>query len=230
MEYTFDIDDDLQVGEDYESTSQPRPPLPGNYLFKPGKWDFRKTKSGELVLYRDNQGNPKYPVIGLATVDIVDPIDNARTVAVFADIASNPFERNGQMSSGAADLMRSMNAEATARNTSEVLSQVTEGLAAGQEFRARLDYTAYDKAYADQLLAEIDPNDRKAKNEAYRKAQIRGYKKIQQANVRAGKGELGIYKWVGPSGAVVDVRPALTVFYGAGDSVNLGPDKSLLTQ
>jgi hypothetical protein len=67
-------------------------------------------------------------------------------------------------------------------------------------------------------------------NEAYRKAKIRGYRKIQQANAAAGQGKLGIQKWVSPAGNTVAVRPVLTVFYPADEQVQLGPDKALLSK
>lgn len=226
-DYTFDINDDLQVDENYESRPSVKPPTPGNYVFKPAAWGFRKNSAGELVKYKDAQGNPKYPVISLQSVEIVDPIDNARKVVVFQDVPTNPFERDGKIASQAADLLKGFNAEAVARNTGEVIAQVTDALTAGAEFRARLDYRAYDKNYAAELVAALPPGaTSKQKNECYRKAEIRGFKRIKQANTQAGHGDLGIAKWMGPSGTIVDVQPYLSVIYAAGEQVQLGPDKN----
>lgn len=225
----FDINDNLEVNDDYKGQSaNAKPPLPGNYVFKVDKWQFAKNrKTGELVLYKDADGNPKYPVVQLTTAEITDPMEFGRKTVLFQDVSSYPFEREGKMVSRVADLLKSLNPSATATNTGDVLRQVSESLNAGTEFRAKLDYKAYDKAYAEALVAQLPPNHtRKQKNECYRKAEIRGFKKIAAANAKAGQPQLGITKWVGPSGAVVDVSPELVVFFGASENVTLGPDKA----
>lgn len=229
-QFDFQIDDNLDVTGDYQGSGggTPKPPLPGNYMFKPAKWQFRKTKDGQLLLYKDKQGNPRYPVISLTTVEITDPMDAARTVVLFQDVSSNPFEREGKMVSRVADLLKAINQEAVAANTGEVLQQLSDALNAGGEFRARLDYKAYDKSFAQEQVANLPSGHTKEqKNECYRKAEIRGYKKIRAANAANGRPELGISRWLGPSGMVVDVQPELTVFFGGGDSVTLGPNKDV---
>jgi hypothetical protein len=228
----FDIVDDLEVNEDYQELEVTfRPPTPGNYTFKPVSWEMKKDKAGNLVRYKDAQGNPKYPVFNLKMVEIVDPIDNSRQVGVFQDVPTNVFEREGHRVSQAADFLKSINGEAVAANTGEVISQISEALNAGMPFRARLDYTGYDKNYAAQLLSEAGGAQsltKKELNALYTKAKVRGYKNIRKQNTAAGQPTLPIYKWVGPSGDVIDVRPILTIFFSANDDVTLGPDKSLL--
>lgn len=226
-EFEFDIQDDLQVNEEYQAQSNTvRPPLPGNYSFRAEKWQFRTKKDGSPLLFKDSNGNPKYPVISLTTVEITDPMDNARKVVVFQDVPTNPFNRDGKPVSQAADLLRSVDAGIEAQNTGEVIRKVADALNAKQEFRARLDYKAYDKDYAAQMIAQLGSGaTAKEKGEAYRKAEIKGYKKIRTANAQAGRPELGIYKWVGPSGNVVDVQPTLTIYFPSTDNtVKLGPD------
>ncbi len=229
-DFDFDINDDLAVGEDYTG-QQPgnKPPLPGNYQFKPEKWNYKTGKDGKPVLYKDRNGNPTYPVLSLVMAEISDPMEYGRRVALFQDVASNPFDRNGQVASQAADLLKALDPSATASNTGEVLAKVADALNAGQPFKARLDYSAYDKAAAAANVALLGSNPTpKQKAEAYRKAEIRGWRNIKNSNVKAGKPELPITKWVGPSGTVVDVRPVLTVFYPGTEDVTLGPDKGVV--
>jgi hypothetical protein len=228
----FDIQDDLNLDPAaYPARDNtPRPPLPGNYIFKTAKWQYRSDKQGNMVLWKDGDGNPKYPVISLTTVEITDPFEFGRKVVLFQDIATAPFQREGKVASKAADLLQSFDANAVAGNTGEVLRQLTDLLNGGMEFASRLDYSGYDKVYAAQMVSEL-PADATArqKNEAYAKAKIQGYKKILSANAAAGRPELPAHKWVGPSGNVIDVQPVLTVFYASNDRpANLGPDKALI--
>lgn len=233
--FDFNIEDDLNVGDSYpEMDLTPKPPLPGNYVFKAAKWDFRRTPAGELVLWKNPGGDPTYPLIQLTTVEITDPFEYGRKATLFQDISTVPFQREeGRRASQAADLLRALKADATATNTGEVIRELTESLNGGMEFRARLDYTGYDKAFADAQIAAAGGKTALSKqqlNEIYNKAKIRGYKNILKANRDAGKEKLPLHKWVGPSGNVVECRPALTIFYPASEAetVHLGPDKAVL--
>lgn len=230
----FIIEDDLKVDENYKvADSGPRPPLPGTYAFTTSKWGFRKNADGELVLWKDSQGNPRYPVIGLTTLEIVDPFEFGRKVVVFQDVSTKPFEREGSMVSNAADLLRSFDAGVQAGNTSEVLAMLTDRLNDGQAvFKARLDYEAYDGEFAKAEIARaggkaaLSP---KELNAVYDRAKIRGAGRIAKSNAANNRGDLPIHKWLGPSGNIVDAKPRITVFIPANDtSVTLGPDKKYL--
>lgn len=233
----FDIQDDLQVNEtEYpEQQSGFRPPLPGNYeLSVPSEgWGMATQKNGDPVLYKDRKGNPKYPVINLKQVEITQPFEYGRKVGVFQNISSVPFEREeGKMASQVADMLRSFDAGATAGNTGEVLKQLIPQLDNQQaSFKARIDYEGYDKEFADaQFLAAggKDNVTQKEKYAIYARASIKGYRKIQQSNIRNGKGNLPLWKWQGPSGNIIEVKPRITTFFPSTEDVQLGPDKKAL--
>ncbi len=237
----FDIQDDLEVNpESYPDREiRMKLPLPGNYVVKPAAWGFRKKKgTDELVLYKDSNGNPKYPVISLQSVEITDPFEHGRKVVVFQDIQTKPFTREGKLASPVADVLRAFDAGLSTSGTGEVIREVTDRFQGQIEFRARIDYSAYDKQYAEKLIAAEGGADAlKARgkdgwnklNEIYGKsAAVRGWKEIAKQNKQRdpeGKLNLGFNRWLGPSGAVVDARPVITVFYKSDDSVQIGPDK-----
>lgn len=231
-EQTFEIADDLQVNPDNypQVETGPRPPLPGNYMVKVTKWDFKRDRNtGEMVLWKKD-GKPTYPVIVIQTVEITDPQDNARKVSgLFQDVPTFPFDRDGKQASQAGDLLVSIDAQATTSNSGELVAALTQHLNAGAEFRARIDYLGYDGATAKKNVAALGSGaTQKQINEAYSKAKIRGYRQVQKANAAAQKANLPLYKWAAPSGEVVELRPALTTFFPASeaDSVLLGPDRA----
>jgi hypothetical protein len=227
----FEIQDDMQLdSESPRVETGPKPPLPGNYLFKILKWQYRSNKDGTPLLYKNASGVPTYPVIGLTTAEITDPIDNARKVVLFQDVSSVPFDRAGKQASRAGDLLVAIDAAVTAGNTGEILRELASRLNAGLEFKARLDYEAYDKDAAATAVAKLGANPTKqAVNKAYQTAKVRGFRNILKSNNLAQQGGLPLHKWVGPSGNVVDVRPVLTVFYPSDinpKEVVLGADKN----
>lgn len=224
----FEINDDLPVDENYRDADlTPPPPPPGNYSMKVNKFGIKKDKAGNVVLWKDSSGNPTYPVLQLQSMEITDPIDNARRFVPFQDISTAPFDRDGQRASRLGDMLRSLNTEATARNTGEILRQVSDLLAAGMEFKGRLDYEAYDSAFANAQFEARGGKENLTKqeqNEIYTKAKIRGARNIRKANAQAGQPTLPPHKWVGPSGNVVVARPVVTAFYPQTEKVKLGPD------
>lgn len=232
-EMDFVIEDDLGVGEEYPTQDVgPKPPLPGNYRIKIDKWGVRRDKAGNVILWKDANGTPTYPIIGLTTAEIVEPIDNARKVVLFQDVPSSLFQRDGKTASRAGDLLAAFeNAPATS-NTGETLKALSEFLNGGMELTVRLDYQGYDKDAAAAFVKALPPGaTNREKNQAYDKAKIRGYKKIAAANAKAGKPQAQPHLWVGPSGNVIECRPELTIFYPAGTpNVVLGPDKAVVAQ
>ena len=222
----FQIQDDLNLAEMVHADTGPKPPLPGNYMFKPLKWQMRHDKAGKMILWNNGDGVPTYPILSLTTAEIVDPIDNARKVVLFQDIPTSPFQREGKTASRAADLLIAIDATAAATNSGEVIRLLSERLNGEIPFRARLDYEGYDKTAAAQFVSELGPSpDKKAKREAYDKAKIRGYKKIAASNQKNGQPTLPLHKWVGPSGNVIECSPVLTVFFPSDETVTLSADK-----
>ncbi len=225
----FQIEDDIAVDENYpEQDLTPAPPAPGSYTFKVGKWAPRTNKDGSPVLWKNAAGDPTYPLITIQSAEITDPQENARKFVPFQDISTVPFEREGKRVSKAADLLRSYDAGAQASNTGEILRALADKMNSGLEFRGRLDYTGYDATFANDQIAKAGGKsalDKKTLNEIYAKAKIRGARQIKKANTAAGKPNLPLHKWVGPSGNIIPVKAEIMTFYASTDeSVKLGAE------
>ena len=228
-DFDFDIQDDLQVSEEaYQDREfKGRPPLPGNYRVSfASKFDYRKNKAGEIVLWKNRNGDPTYPVVNLQMVEIMEPLEFGRKVAVFQDVPTAPFQREEKLVSEIGDLMRAIDANASISGTGAVLQRVQDAFNANEQILVRLDYKAYDKTAAADAVAKVDKNDRKAVNKAYRSAEVKGFKRIKQDNIKRGKPNLPITQWVGPSGNIVDVQPYISIYYPSNETVTLGPDKA----
>lgn len=225
----FDIQDDLQVDASYkEQQIGPAPPKPGTYLIQIDRWEMKRDKDGEPVLYKNKQGNPTYPVLQIRQFTIVEPAEAARKVVGFFDVSSVPFERDGVPASQAADLLRAIDASIEARNTGEVLSELTARLT-NARIMARVDVSAYDTAFVNAKFDSLGGRDtltREDANKVYSEGRIRGGAKILQANAGKGQTKLPFYKWFGPSGTVVDARPELGQFFASTQSVEPGVDKA----
>ena len=237
--FDFDIADDLQVSEDYQDVETgPRPPLPGNYGMSVTKWDFRKDKQGEIVKWKNSNGDPTYPVFNVMSIAISDPTENSRQVpGIFTDVSTYPFSRNGEKVSPAADLLRAFDVTVGASNTGEVIRYVSERMNSGEQFRGRIDYHSYDGEYAKRAIEAGGGKDalgKDAVNAIYKTAKIKGYRKIEAANkaaFAAGKQKtvLPITRWCGVDGTEnLEARPMLTTFIPSDEVTNLGPDKALL--
>lgn len=229
----FDIQDDMHVDpETYKDRKTgPIPPAPGNYVVKATNYGYKKDKAGNIVKWRDTNGDPTYPVIRINTVEITDPFEFGRKVTVFQDVPSYPMKREDTLVSQTADLLRAIDATVATGNTGETLKALTERLDGGLEFKARLDYVGYDGKYAAKLIAEAggkDALDKKALNKLYDQAKVKGYRNIQKDNAKRGKATLPAHMWAGPSGDVLEVSPTLTVFYPATETPRLGPDQTFV--
>ena len=235
MSNDFEIQDDLNVTEESYPQQETgfKPPLPGTYRIKPLTWEFAKTSSGDVVKWKNSQGVPTYPVINLNMIEITEPSEQARRAGIFQGVPTSVFQREEKSASRAADLLRAIDKTATATNTGEVIRELTERLSNQLEFVARLDYTAYDADYVKEQFAAQGGKENMTQtqiNQVYNRARIQGYRKIEQSNLKAGHGNLPRHKWVGPSGAVIDVKAALTVFYpqDSDSTPKLGPDSALV--
>jgi hypothetical protein len=227
----FDIQDNMAVDNTYQDQSlTPPPPKPGVYSFKVEKWQWRRDANGNLVMRKDSNGNPTYPVLGLTTVSITYPTENARKVVLFQDLSSKPFKREGAYVSQTSDLLRALDASITTPNTGEALAQLVQQLNGSHAFTARADYEAYDSAFVKQEFERLGGKDGLStdeQNKVYNSAKIRGASKILKSNAEKGKAELPAHRWVGPSGNVVDAKFVITTFIPSTTDVGeLGVDPS----
>lgn len=224
------IADDLEIDAQYpEQKVGNSVPLPGNYRARATKVDYKRNRTtGDVVLWKQ-----KYPVISLPVLEVTEPAEYARKVGVFHEVPTMPFERDGKNASPAADVLLAIDPDFVGGN---VLGSVMDRLNAGMEFNVRLDYSAYDTQYVKGEMAQYsretlgDTAYFKARDEVVKKGSIKGYKRIQQSNTKAGKTELGFKRWVGPTGNIVDVKPIVSAFYPGNQSVTFGPDPALISK
>lgn len=216
--------DDLDVSIDpdtYPDQASPAPPMAGTYNFRIKSLNIRKDKEGNIVL-KDEQ----YPTFVLEQVEIVEPEDLARTVALYQDISTKPFLRNGKPATIVGDLVRSLDQTASAAGLLEIDALLAQAVDQKTTFRARLDWECYDSAFAKAALeeaglggvryADMDEDEKKVANAIYKSAKLQGMKNFPK--LENGKHN---HLWVGPSGETIEARPVLRSFYPSQETVRL---------
>lgn len=209
--------DDLNVPVDpteYQDQASPAPIAPGTYRFTIVKVEPKTTKEGALVL-----DDGKYPVLKLAQVKVVEPVENARGVGLFQDIKTKPGTRKNSRGADVAfnqfyDFVRAFDAETTIEGF-EHAKQLFQGFVdSNGTFVAQLGWEAYDKEYVDQEFGKLNKNtydERKTvakdvANAIYNKAR----KKTKDFIVN-GKRQASIAG--GVEGSTLEARPVIQRFY-----------------
>lgn len=218
------ISDDLDVSinpDTYPDQQNPAPPAAGNYTFRIKKLSIRKDKDNNIVL-RDG----KWPVYVLEQVEIVEPESAKRLVMLYQDVSTKPFNRDGEMASAAADLVRAIDSTRPVQGLLGIDAVFAEALDQGTTFHAKLDWEAYDGDFAKQALeeaglggvkfAELDADDKKTASAIYAKARLKGMAKFPK---KADGTPSGV--WVGPSGESIEARPTLAKLYPSHNTVKL---------
>lgn len=210
------VNDDLNVPYDpteYADQANPAPPAPGVYRFTVVKAERKTTKEGKPVLTDD-----KYPVIVLAQVKIVEPVENERGVGVFQDIRTKPGIRKGRQGQDVAvndfyDLLRGFDATAgidSLEHAAQLFNQYVDG---GANFIGSLGWTAYDVDYVEEQFTKLNATTYEARkgiakdvaNAIYNKA-----RKNTKDFVVNGRRQASI---LGPSGGMLEARPKIQRFY-----------------
>lgn len=218
------IIDDLDVAidpETYPDQASPAPPAAGNYTFRIKSLSLRKDKDGNIVL-KDGQ----YPVYVLEQVEILEPVEFARTVAPYQDISTKPFDREGRKATMAGDLARSLDQGRAISGLLELNDTLEEAVANNTTFRAFLDWTAYDSAFvkgemekvglAGVPFANMGTQERETANKIYKAA-----RRDKMKNFSVLPSGRHSHMWVGPSGETVEARAKLTRFYKSLEPVRL---------
>ncbi len=219
-----EINDDLDVQidpETYQDQTSPAPPAAGNYRFRVKKITVRKDKEGNVVL-RDGQ----WPVYTLEQVEIVEPAELTRTVSLFQDMSTKPFDRSGVKVSQVGDFLRAVDQTRAVRGLTAMDEAVSEAAETGAIFSGYLDWNAYDSEFAkgaleaaglkDTKFADMDEAEKKLANEIYKKAKVKGMKKFPKLP----NGNPN-HVWVGPSGNSIEGRAEITRFYPSLEEVRL---------
>jgi len=202
---------DVQVTDDYVDQSNPPPPLAGNYRLRVLDGDLKKDReTGELI-----EQDGKYPIFELRTVEIVEPAALTRKVALFQDIRSKPFDRQGYPASLFGDLIRSLDETARFVGMKAGVKLLRELLGKDTSFKVQLDWEATDlELVKSRRESGVTDND-----ELYKDARVRGMKNFP----KLGNGKPN-HVWTNPvSGNKVEARATIKRFYPSSDTkVKLG--------
>lgn len=218
--------DDLNVpmsAEDYVDQANPAPAKPGNYRIVINKFAPRVDKAGALVLAED-----KYPTIVLEQAAIVEPVESARGIGIFADVRTKPFERKGAqgqavVASDLQDLLRAYD-ETVGFDGFEHMKQLLQSYLDGkQTFLCQITWTGYDKAFVDAEfealaqtgVAKADVS-KEIANAIYAKAR-KGLKDFVQNGVLSPT-------CVGPSGSLIEAKLKLNRYFPSGTEIGKGKD------
>ena len=205
---TFDLDtltDDLeelgiQTASEYVDPLPPRPPKSGLY----------RVRALDLDLDKDMDGNTKltdgrYPTLLLKKLEIVEPEkEQGRALYPFKRFSLKPIQSGPRAGASAAnDLLRAFDDTRTFTTGREALQIIGEMVDAGQTFRARLSWTAYDGDGAREEIASKggrDAIDQEDLREIYKRYTCRGERNFPQVDGKA------VPEWTSPTGNKCDAR------------------------
>lgn len=206
---TLDVTD-VQVTDDYQDSSNPPPPAAGNYRLRLLNGEFRKDDNGQKKLT-----DGKYPTFVLEKVEIIEPVEAARQVALYADVRSKPFDRNGYPASNFGDLMRALDQTVRFETLGKGFERLRELLGKDTTFVVQLDWEATDLDLV-KSRREAGETDN---NALYKDARVRGQKNFPK--LANGKPN---HIWTNPaSGNSVEARAMIKRYYPSLDTkVKLG--------
>jgi hypothetical protein len=224
----LNCNDDINVNEDYQTPEAPKPVFPGRYIVQVDKWGYKTDKNGTPIIKQDEAGN-QYPILQIHSVKILEPVDCQRTVFIYQDIDTKPFNRGDRMVSKAADLLRAIDGTiVTSGGTKGLLAELIPLLNGGCILPVRLDWAGYEKDYANNTFDAAGGRDALSAAEVksiFDASRIRGWRNIVRSNVKRGLPNKPTNIWRGPGGTDVECRAEITAFIGANEKYELGPDK-----
>ncbi len=167
----MEFNDDLNVAlnnDEYQDQANPAPPAYGDYLLKLLSADGAKQRDSIApAIYRagekkgqqrfKNVGGVAYPVLSIGVVEIVEGLGDGitRKLGLFADIDTNPYEREGKEVSQLGDLARALGLP-NYTGIREALTLLTEAQQTGATFGATLDWeSGYDKQFVDAAFEQL---------------------------------------------------------------------------
>lgn len=204
----FIPEDDLSVAIDpatYRDQSNPPPVSPGYYRMVVDDYDWRKDENGNLEL-RDGV----WPTLIIKSVKITEGLE-PRKVYLWQDVKFKPLERDGETASPAQDLLRAYDATAATTGLKDNVNQILQHIVNGTSFVAKIDWTAYDRTYADQQFENAGGREMmelKDQYAVYRNARVRGYKKFPK--LPSGR---HAHTMLHLSGMQIEARPEITRFF-----------------
>lgn len=217
--------DDTDVALDaktFVDQTSPKPPAPGVYGVKvmPNGFNFARDKAGTIITTtaKDKDGQERiYHTFSLDQVQIVEPVENKRTVMLYQRVSGN----SQGFGINILHLLKGFD-NASAAKGRRIYEEVGEYMERGQIFYVRLDWEANDYEWVSQ---QIDLQslrrgvDKVEINALYTRAKLKGFKNFPQVN-----GQYS-HQWEGPSGIIVEARPVITRIFASNAKLpNLGID------
>lgn len=228
------LTDDLDVALDsneYQDRQAPLPIFAGNYAVRIVKSGLKTEyqKPGTVVLVKNSQGVPTYPVIRLEELEVGKPEDFAgrRIFPGFQEFGTKPFERTdfttGSKSpaNNLSDMIRSSDDTISYRGLEAGLKVLERLIAEGALFHVQVDWLAEDRKWIGEevkiVQAAIDAGEvseeegKKLMNKIrYKDGRLEGMKKF----VISGQGGVKSLSplWDGPSGESIEAKAIVKQF------------------
>jgi hypothetical protein len=223
----FDVNvADLELQEDFEAPissegyadqAPPAPPRAANYRF--GNFEIAQDKDAAGTPRVDTVNGKSYPVFQIRTAEIVEGLENPRKVFLFQRLRTRPFRRQTvdgvKFASELGDFVRGLDSEASFAGTEQLIAKAKELVDQGTTAVGFYNWTAYDKDFVETEKARLsseglsDEAFKKALNEVYRKARVKGMNKFPKT---ASGAHLGQMKSPNGSGAVLEARGEIQSF------------------
>lgn len=226
--------DDVDVSLNASEYVDPAPPLP----LMAGVYGVRLTEAGmkrqrdeqgnptnQLVLKKDTNGTPKYPVIEVRKITVAAPEEVVGRVAFpYQEFSTKPTVRKDFNAGGQeypfnhlSAILRSTDATLNYRGLDEGLQLLKTLISDGAVFYVRVDWRAEDRGWIGEqvkaILAQKDAGEiteadaNKALIEVrYKKGRLEGVAKFKNAD------GILVPEWIGPSGEEIPARPFLREF------------------
>jgi hypothetical protein len=252
VEFTDDLDVSLNP-EEYKDPAPPLPLMAGNYgvrLVEAGfkrKRDDQGNPTDELVLIKDANDKPTYPVVEVRKIVVAaagDGNDNlvGRSAYPFQEFSTKPGTRRDFNMGGQeypfnhlSAIIRAHDATIGYRGLNEGLNVLKSLLADGAIFYIRGDWKAEDRSWIREQVQTIDAQQeagelteeaaKKARNEVrYKKGVQEGIAKFVQ---NGPNGKILVPSWTSPSGEEIEARFFIREFISTAQlsKFKLGPRK-----
>lgn len=247
-----DFTDDMDVSLNPDEYVDPAPPLPllaGTYAVRITDSGLKRVRENgvptdEIVLIKNEQGEPTFPVIEVKKITIADAGEGnenmvGRSAYPFQEFSTKPttrrdFNRGGESFdfNHLSAIIRGHDATLGYKGLDEGLNLYKSLVSDGAKFFVRTDWVAEDRKWIREQVALIDQQEKageltaeaakKARNEVrYKTGKQEGMTKFI---VREGENVYLNPVWVGPSGDEIEARVQIVEFVStANKRIKLGP-------
>lgn len=227
MPVGFELQDDLDVSlnpEDYRDAPLPTPIHAGNYAGRIVKAGLKTLyeKPDEVVLVKDDNGVPTYPVIVIRELEVVRPEEfDGRKIfpqGFGQEFGTKPYMRTDYSTqerypaNNLADMLRSHDSSIAFRGLREGQQRLEQIMSEGGLFHFQIEWVAEDREFIKNEIEELkaaledgrlgeDEFTKLSREVRYKKGRLEGMNKFIDPET----GSL-VPSWLGPSGEEVEAR------------------------